>query len=73
VWLLEASVLFYLANKTSSYKLSLAALTLFIIGVLRITPFLDTNLSGDYGFIVALCAITASLVYNVILLYSPKT
>ena len=40
VWLLESAVFFFLMIRTQSKKVALVALVLFVIGVLRLLPFL---------------------------------
>lgn len=70
VWLLEASVLLYINSKVDSYKIAIAGLVLMIIGVLRIIPFLDTQLSESYGMIVGILILVISLLYNCFLIYS---
>lgn len=69
IWLLEASVFFFLAEKTKSAKIALAAIIFLIIGIARILPFLGSSLRDDYGMLVALLIITASLVCNLFLLF----
>lgn len=73
VWLLEASVLLYINSKVNSYKIAIAGLVLMIIGVLRIIPFLDTNLSESYGMIVGILILAISLLYNCFLIYTSHT
>ena len=69
VWLLEASILFFLAEKTCSVKIAAWALVLFVIGITRIIPFIWEYISWDYGMLVALCIITASLLGNLYILF----
>ncbi len=79
VWLLEANVLFFLCKKTNSLKIAIAGLILFIIGIIKFADFIDFNpfwgksFTWDYGMLVALCIVLASLIYNLILLFHKKT
>lgn len=68
VWLLESSVLFFLAHKLSSLKTLIAALVLYIIWILRIVPFVDSNLTHDYGLLIASLIIVGVIFFNLFLL-----
>ncbi|MDA9129017.1 DUF2339 domain-containing protein [Candidatus Gracilibacteria bacterium] len=69
VWILEASVLFFLAQKTSSQKIALAGLILFVIGAARLSFLMFNGLQGDYGMLVTAGIIFAVLIYNLVLFY----
>lgn len=79
IWLLEANVLFFLSSKTKSIKITIAWLVLFVIWVVKFADFIDfgifwwTSFSWDYGMLVALCIVLASLMYNLIVLFNQKT
>jgi hypothetical protein len=78
IWLLEASILFFLAGKTKSVKISIAGLILFAIGIIKFADFIDLgtswgiSFSGDYGMLVALTIVLASLIYNLVLLFNQR-
>lgn len=70
VWLMEASVLFFVTHRVKSLKTSIAALILFIIGILRFPPlsenllFFNSSLAGDYGMLIVAVIVLASLIAN---------
>lgn len=72
VWLLEANILFFIFSKTNQLKLALWGLILFIIWVLRLSPFTNLDMAQEYGMIPALLIATASMVYNLLLMYWNK-
>lgn len=53
VWTLESSILFFFAQKTKALKIAIGAGVLFIIGVLRMLPFIESPLSHNYGLLVS--------------------
>ena len=69
IWLLEANILFFVFSKTREYKVVLWGLILFIIGCLRLVPFLENAAYGQYGMLVTFSVVLASLIYNISLLY----
>ena len=72
IWILESSVLFYFAQKLASSRITLAALILYAIGVLRLLPFLDMQISGNYGLLVSAVLIALSLMVNLFLIMRSK-
>ncbi|MCD5374967.1 DUF2339 domain-containing protein [Candidatus Gracilibacteria bacterium] len=79
IWLLEANILFFLAQKTKSLKIAVAGLVLFIIGIIKFADYIDPNIfggtsfTGDYGMLVALLIVLASLIYNLVILFNKNT
>ena len=71
IWLLEASVLFYLANKTRSQKVALWALILFAIWIFEYITFIDMRFERSYGLIVG-CLIVFWCIFHTLISVSNK-
>jgi len=78
IWLLEANILFFLYHKTKSSKIIVAALVLFIIGILKFIDFIDVYslwgrwFDGEYGMLVTLWVVAVSLILNLSFIFPKK-
>ncbi len=79
IWFLEANVLFFLMSKIKSIKVALVGIVLFIIGVIKFSDFIDiwifweSSFSWEYGMLISLGIILASLVINLLLIFRKNT
>ena len=74
IWLLEATILFFVTQKLKSLKVAIWALILFVIGILRFPPLIDNlvfykdTLTGNYGMLVVWVIVLLSLIANLYIL-----
>lgn len=73
IWLLEASVVWYVAGKTASTKVALWGLVIFIIWVIRLLSLLETSFYDEYGMLVWLAIVLASLIWNLMIFKNSET
>ncbi|NVP17280.1 DUF2339 domain-containing protein [Candidatus Gracilibacteria bacterium] len=64
VWLFEASILFYFFSKTKETKIYMAAIILFIIGIVKLINLQYFVKNGDLQFLIPLSIIIISFVTN---------
>lgn len=76
IWLLEANVLFFLSSRTKSSKIAFAAITIFVIGVIKfidfiinVNTFLERSIQGDYHILMPLWIVAISLLINLISIF----
>ena len=71
LWLFEATLLFYFFSRVKSWKLYIAGIVLFIIGILKFVGLLDIVQSWDFMLLISLTIVFISLVLNIRFI-SPK-
>lgn len=79
IWLFEATVLFYISQRISSFKVALWWLVLFIVWVIQFVDFINLEslfwleeIENFYGMIGTLCIVSVSLVWNLFFLFPKK-
>lgn len=72
IWLLEASVLFFVSQKLQSTKIAFWGLVLFVIGIFRFLPLLDMYMRNEYGMLAAIWVVVGSLLVNLYILFKKE-
>ncbi len=64
IWFFEATILLFFFQKIKDMKIMIAALVLFVVGILKYGVFIESLNSGDFVQLVPLVAIFVSFVLN---------
>ncbi len=65
IWLIEASVLFFMYNKTSKQKIFYIALIIFFIWILKMFEYSLDIIRWNYYSLISIFTITALLAFNI--------